>query len=64
MLYPYRELQAQISTYAHDYEKILAERTLQHAPDIEWTILRLPKVYGREDNSDLATVYGIAAVPD
>lgn len=49
---------------AYDYDKILAERAVQSAPGLDWTILRLPKVYGAEDNGDLSTVYGFAAVPE
>ena len=64
VLYPYRGMEAQLGAYAHDYDKILAERAVQNAPGLDWTILRLPKVYGPEDNGDLATVYGFAAVPE
>jgi nucleoside-diphosphate-sugar epimerase len=64
VLYPYRGMEAQIGAYAHDYDKVLAERTVQGTPGLDWTILRLPKVYGPEDNADLSTVYGFAAVPD
>lgn len=63
VLYPYRGMEAQLGAYAHDYEKILSERLLQDASGLDWTILRLPKVYGPEDNGDLATVHGFAAVP-
>jgi len=61
-LYPYRAQAAQLGGYAQDYEKILAERVTgkSSAPSV---ILRLPKVYGPEDNADLATVYGFAAQP-
>lgn len=62
-LYPYRGMEAQLGAYAHDYDKILVEEALRAAHDLDWTILRLPKVYGPEDNGDLATVYGFAAVP-
>lgn len=64
VLYPYRGMEAQLGAYAHDYEKILAERAVQNTPGLDWTILRLPKVYGLEDNGDLSTVYGFASVPD
>ncbi|WP_241123562.1 NAD-dependent epimerase/dehydratase family protein [Achromobacter xylosoxidans] len=64
VLYPYRGMEVQLGAYAHDYDKILAERAVQSACGIDWSILRLPKVYGREDNADLSTVYGFAAVPD
>lgn len=63
-LYLYRGMEAQIGAYAHDYEKVLAEKELQDAAGLDWTILRLPKVYGPEDNGDLGTVYGFSAVPD
>lgn len=64
ILYPYRGMEAQLGAYAHDYDKILAERAVQKMLGLDWTILRLPKVYGKEDNADLSTVYGFAAVPD
>jgi nucleoside-diphosphate-sugar epimerase len=62
VLYPYRAQSKHLGAYAHDYEKILAERVTQQAatPSV---ILRLPKVYGPEDNADLATVYGFAQRP-
>jgi len=63
VLYPYRGMEAQLGAYAHNYDKILAERAVQRAPGLDWSILRLPKVYGREDNSDLSTVYGFSSVP-
>lgn len=64
ILYPYRGMEERIGPYAHDYDKILVERTVQSARGLDWTVLRLPKVYGREDNGDLSTVYGFSAVPD
>lgn len=62
--YPYRGMEGQLGTWAHDYEKVLAEGTLRQANDLNWTILRLPKVYGAEDNGDLGTVYGFARAPE
>lgn len=62
--YPYRGQEHQLGAFARDYEKILAERILIDAEDLRWTILRLPKVYGPEDNADLGTIYGFAAAPD
>lgn len=64
VFYPYRGMEEQIGAYAQSYEKILVERAVRSAPGIDWTILRLPKVYGPEDNGDLGSVYGFAAVPD
>jgi nucleoside-diphosphate-sugar epimerase len=61
-LYPYRAFAARMGAYAHDYEKILAEAAVRESA-LPHTILRLPKVYGPEDNADLATVYGFASQP-
>ncbi|MCO5148089.1 MAG: NAD(P)H-binding protein [Aquamicrobium sp.] len=61
--YPYRGMEAELGAFARDYDKVLAEAAVRNAAGLDWTILRLPKVYGREDNGDLATVYGFAAVP-
>ncbi|MEJ0043470.1 MAG: NAD-dependent epimerase/dehydratase family protein [Rhizomicrobium sp.] len=61
-LYPYRAQAAALGAYAQDYEKILAETVLREAA-LPATILRLPKVYGPEDNARLATVYGFASRP-
>ncbi|MEJ0025203.1 MAG: NAD-dependent epimerase/dehydratase family protein [Rhizomicrobium sp.] len=61
-LYPYRAQAAALGAYARDYEKILAEIVLREAV-LPSTILRLPKVYGPEDNAGLATVYGFASQP-
>ena len=62
VLYPYRAQAAALGAYAQDYEKILAERIVREGA-LPSTILRLPKVYGPEDNSRLATVYGFASQP-
>ncbi|WAJ28628.1 NAD-dependent epimerase/dehydratase family protein [Antarcticirhabdus aurantiaca] len=64
ILYPYRGMEAQLGAYARDYDKVLAEAAVRDAPGLDWTILRLPKVYGPEENGGLGTVYGFAAVPD
>ena len=63
-LYPYRGMEAQLGAFAHDYDKVLAERAVRGAAGLDWSVLRLPKVYGPEDNGDLATVYDFAAVPE
>lgn len=60
--YPYRGQEASLGAYARDYEKILAERVVSES-GMDWTILRLPKVYGPEDNANLATIYAFAGVP-
>jgi nucleoside-diphosphate-sugar epimerase len=63
IFFPYRGIEEQLGAYAHDYDKILVENAVRSAHDLDWTILRLPKVYGPEDNGALATVYDFAAVP-
>jgi len=63
VLYPYREMEAQLGAFARTYEKTLAEEAVRGARELDWTILRLPKVYGPGDNGDLSTVYGFAAEP-
>lgn len=65
-LYPYRtrETKAGPLAHAHDYEKLLAEQSVMQASERGWTVLRLPKVYGPEDNADLATIYGFASEPN
>jgi nucleoside-diphosphate-sugar epimerase len=62
VLYPYRAHAERMGAYAHDYEKILAEAAVRDGT-APFTILRLPKVYGPQDNADLATVYGFASRP-
>lgn len=63
-LFPYRGQEEQFGTFARDYEKILAERALAETSGLSWTVMRLPKVYGPEDNGDLGTVYGFSKRPD
>ncbi len=62
-LFPYRGQEEKIGSFAHDYEKILAEQAVMSRAGGNWTVLRLPKVYGQEENSDLSTVYGFASRP-
>lgn len=64
VLYPYRGMEAQLGAFARDYDKTLAEKAVQSTRELDWTIVRLPKVYGPEDNADLSTVYGFAAAPE
>jgi nucleoside-diphosphate-sugar epimerase len=61
--FPYRGKEAEIGGVARDYDKILAEQAVMETADLPWTVLRLAKVYGPEENADLATVYGFARVP-
>jgi nucleoside-diphosphate-sugar epimerase len=64
VLYPWRGREAEHGAFARDYEKILAEQAVSEAAGLPWTILRLPKVYGPEDNAEVGTVYGFASRPD
>jgi nucleoside-diphosphate-sugar epimerase len=61
VFYPYRKQAARLGAYANDYEKNLAEREVAAVTDLPSVILRLPKVYGREDNGNLATVYWLCS---
>jgi nucleoside-diphosphate-sugar epimerase len=63
LFHPYRKFAGQLGAYARDYEKIHAERAVVES-GIPFTILRLPKVYGPEDNADLSTVYNFVDHPD
>ena len=62
-LFPYRTAETPRDSLEFYYEKILAERAAMSDTSLPWTILRLPKVYGREQNADLATVYGFRHQP-
>ena len=62
--YPYRGQEDKVGDLARNYEKILAESAIMDAVDLRWTILRLPKVYGMEENYDLGTIYGFSKKPN
>ncbi|MBI4779784.1 MAG: NAD-dependent epimerase/dehydratase family protein [Oscillatoriophycideae cyanobacterium NC_groundwater_1537_Pr4_S-0.65um_50_18] len=47
--YPYRDLEGLDFEFQQDYDKILVEQVLMEHPDIYWTILRLPAMYGAGD---------------
>ncbi|WP_185983502.1 hypothetical protein [Aureimonas mangrovi] len=64
VFYPYRRMAASLGPWAHDYEKIHAEAAVRASDGLEWAILRFPKLYGAEDNANLATIYGFAAAPN
>lgn len=55
--YPYREPDTPPEALLYSYDKILAERALASDPTLPATILRFPKIYGPNDNRDLATVH-------
>lgn len=61
--FPYRGQEASLGDFATNYDKILAEQVVSDARNLNWSIIRLPKVYGPEDNGDLATIYGFAQAP-
>lgn len=63
-LYPYRGRAPRPDPMFDWYDKILMEREIAAAPPLSAVRLRLPKVYGRGNNADLATVYGYADHPD
>ena len=62
-LYPYHDAAKPADDIANTYDKVLMERVAASDPELPATILRLPKVYGREDNADLATVYAFRNHP-
>jgi nucleoside-diphosphate-sugar epimerase len=62
--YPYRAADTPRTALAFSYEKILAEREVSADARLPATILRLPKVYGPDDNANLATVFGFRRHPD
>jgi nucleoside-diphosphate-sugar epimerase len=63
VLYPYRAKAISEQEVNYWYEKILVEGELLANREIEGTIIRLPKVYGRGSNADLASVYAFRNWP-
>ena len=61
--YPYRRAETPPESLAFWYDKVLAEQALRSDLRLPATILRLPKVYGPEDNGDLRTVYAFRHAP-
>src|SRR5262249_11800244 len=57
VLYPYRKQAQSAEDWIYSYEKILVERVALFDPALPSVVLRLPKVYGPNDNADLATMY-------
>jgi len=62
-LFPYRRSATSADELNYWYDKILVERAVLPRGDLPATVLRLPKVYGPEENADLATVYGFRRQP-
>jgi nucleoside-diphosphate-sugar epimerase len=61
--YPYRMPDTPREALEFYYDKLLVEAAVSSRPDLPATILRLPKVYGPEDNADLSTVYSFRQHP-
>ena len=62
--YPYRQRAQSAVDWTYDYEKILMEGIVLGEPSLQPVVVRLPKVYGREENADLGTVYGFRHQPN
>lgn len=62
-LFPYRKQAQSSDDLYYYYEKILMEQTALDVQDPPGTILRLPKVYGKGSNANLATVYAYRNYP-
>jgi nucleoside-diphosphate-sugar epimerase len=62
--YPYRKPDTPREALEFYYDKVLVEAGVSTRADLPATILRLPKVYGPEDNRDLSTVYGFRQHPN
>jgi nucleoside-diphosphate-sugar epimerase len=52
-LYPYRNMARDADDFTYHYDKILVERSVMSDPQLPFTILRLPKVYGPGDGHRL-----------
>jgi nucleoside-diphosphate-sugar epimerase len=61
--YPYRKSDTPRESLEFYYDKVLVEAAVSSRRDLPATILRLPKVYGPEDNRDLSTVYSFRQHP-
>lgn len=64
IFFPYRDKAKSPDDLHYYYDKILVERTALDAQNPPAVILRLPKVYGKESNADLATIYAYRNYPD
>jgi nucleoside-diphosphate-sugar epimerase len=61
--YPYRSQDVSKDDLRWVYDKIPVEQATLSTRELPGTVLRLPKVYGPEQNCDLATVYKYRAHP-
>lgn len=62
-MYPYRAQAPSTEALQYWYDKVLVEKAFARCTSLPTTLLRLPKVYGRHRNSDLATVFGFRDYP-
>jgi len=63
-MYPYRAQAPSTDALQYWYDKILVEKAFTSSETLQTTILRLPKVYGRNQDADLATIFGFRDHPD
>lgn len=64
VLFPYRAKARAADDLNYYYEKILVEKVFLQARRSETTVVRLPKVYGPEQNTKLSTVYAFRNQPN
>lgn len=64
VLFPYRAKAQAVDELNYFYEKILVEKVFLQASRSEITVVRLPKVYGPEQNAKLSTVYAFRNQPN
>lgn len=64
VLYPYRARAQSPEDWTYDYDKILVEQEFMKTARASATVLRLPKVYGHENNSNLESVYAFRRHPN
>jgi len=57
VLYPHRSLSKEPNDFFYHYEKILVERVVLNEPDLPGTILRLPQVFGPNDEQHRLAAY-------
>jgi nucleoside-diphosphate-sugar epimerase len=63
VLYPYKRKAASSDAIEAFYEKILVERAIMGSEKYAGTVLRLPKIYGPEDNANFASVHTFRSHP-
>lgn len=56
-LYPYRSFSKETSDLFYNYDKILVERVVMNEPDLPGTVLRLPQVFGPNDQQHRLAAY-------